>query len=65
MGLLPRLVFHFSQFLLQGEFFEFGSSWQPPAVLPREWKKQQFHYDNVAAAMLTLFAVQTTEGWPA
>lgn len=29
------------------------------------WSKQQFHYDNVAAAMLTLFAVQTTEGWPA
>ena len=24
-----------------------------------------FHYDNVANAMLTLFAVQTTEGWPA
>jgi hypothetical protein len=49
----------------QGEFFEFGDSWQPPKVLPREWRKQQFHYDNVAAAMLTLFAVQTTEGWPA
>lgn len=36
-------------------------------VLPkeekREWKVQQFNYDNVAAAMLTLFAVQTTEGW--
>ena len=36
--------------------------WQ---VVAREWRKQQFHYDNVAAAMLTLFAVQTTEGWPA
>ena len=33
--------------------------------MAREWRKQQFHYDNVAAAMLTLFAVQTTEGWPA
>lgn len=29
----------------------------------REWKVQQFNYNNVFAAMLTLFAVQTTEGW--
>jgi voltage-dependent calcium channel N type alpha-1B len=33
--------------------------------MERIWQKQKFHYDNVAAAMLTLFAVQTTEGWPA
>jgi voltage-dependent calcium channel N type alpha-1B len=37
----------------------------PPAVMPRVWKRQMFHYDNVPTAMLTLFAVQTTEGWPA
>merc|ERR1719266_617989 len=49
----------------QGEFFDFQQSWGPPKVMAREWRKQQFHYDNVAAAMLTLFAVQTTEGWPA
>lgn len=49
----------------QGEYFEFGDGNEPPAVVTREWAKQQFHYDNVAAAMLTLFAVQTTEGWPA
>jgi len=36
-----------------------------PVVMERIWQKQKFHYDNVAAAMLTLFAVQTTEGWPA
>lgn len=30
----------------------------------REWKQQDFYYDNVAVAMLTLFAVQTGEGWP-
>jgi len=37
----------------------------PPEVKPRTWKRQKFHYDNVPTAMLTLFAVQTTEGWPA
>ena len=51
--------------LMQGEFFEFGDGSEPPVVVTRVWSKQQFHYDNVAAAMLTLFAVQTTEGWPA
>lgn len=37
-------------------------------MLPRQekriWDNQNFHYDNVATAMLTLFAVQTGEGWP-
>jgi hypothetical protein len=35
-----------------------------PKVQKRERKTQDFHYDNVIAAMLTLFAVQTGEGWP-
>lgn len=35
-----------------------------PRVEKREWKLQSFHYDDVAMAMLTLFAVQTGEGWP-
>ncbi|XP_076066879.1 calcium voltage-gated channel subunit cacophony isoform X6 [Oratosquilla oratoria] len=49
----------------QGEYFVFeGGSDQPPRVEPRVWKQQNFHYDNVMAAMLTLFAVQTGEGWP-
>uniref|UniRef100_A0A8C8E0H5 Voltage-dependent P/Q-type calcium channel subunit alpha-1A n=1 Tax=Oryzias sinensis TaxID=183150 RepID=A0A8C8E0H5_9TELE len=30
----------------------------------REWKKYEFHYDNVAWALLTLFTVSTGEGWP-
>ena len=54
-----------TKLFLQGHYFEFESEFEPPKVLPREWSKQQFHYDNVASAMLTLFAVQTTEGWPA
>ncbi|XP_026677370.1 voltage-dependent calcium channel type A subunit alpha-1 [Diaphorina citri] len=35
-----------------------------PVVQDREWRLRCFHYDNVAVAMLTLFAVQTGEGWP-
>lgn len=35
-----------------------------PDPQKRVWQSQYFHYDNVMAAMLTLFAVQTGEGWP-
>jgi hypothetical protein len=35
-----------------------------PQIVRREWKKWDFHYDNVLHAMLTLFTVQTGEGWP-
>ncbi|XP_033643023.1 voltage-dependent P/Q-type calcium channel subunit alpha-1A-like isoform X11 [Asterias rubens] len=31
---------------------------------PREWEKYPFNYDNVFAALLTLFTVSTGEGWP-
>ncbi|XP_028980432.2 calcium channel, voltage-dependent, N type, alpha 1B subunit, a isoform X3 [Esox lucius] len=34
------------------------------AAQPREWKKYEFHYDNVLWAFLTLFTVSTGEGWP-
>ena len=29
-----------------------------PVVVPREWYRYPFHYDNVMAGMLTLFVVQ-------
>ncbi|XP_063695784.1 voltage-dependent calcium channel type A subunit alpha-1 isoform X3 [Culicoides brevitarsis] len=48
----------------QGSYFAFDSESILPRQEPREWKTQTFHYDNVATAMLTLFAVQTGEGWP-
>lgn len=35
-----------------------------PELKERKWDSQSFHYDNVMVAMLTLFAVQTGEGWP-
>ncbi|XP_030379796.1 voltage-dependent calcium channel type A subunit alpha-1 isoform X3 [Scaptodrosophila lebanonensis] len=48
----------------QGSYFKY----EDDEILPRQemriWKPRSFHYDNVAVAMLTLFAVQTGEGWP-
>jgi len=35
-----------------------------PIVEERVWERNDFHYDNVAKAMLTLFVVSTFEGWP-
>ncbi|XP_052566643.1 voltage-dependent calcium channel type A subunit alpha-1 isoform X3 [Culex pipiens pallens] len=48
----------------KGSFFVYDGPDQLPRRETREWKTQSFHYDNVATAMLTLFAVQTGEGWP-
>lgn len=48
----------------QGYFFSFDDGEILPKKEKRRWKIQLFNYNNVAAAMLTLFAVQTTEGWP-
>lgn len=47
----------------RGQYFVFEDGMLPEAK-DREWNTQSFHYDNVMAAMLTLFAVQTGEGWP-
>ena len=34
-----------------------------PVVEQRLWMQKPFNYDNVGYGMITLFAVQTTEGW--
>ncbi|XP_011635066.1 voltage-dependent calcium channel type A subunit alpha-1 isoform X2 [Pogonomyrmex barbatus] len=47
-----------------GFFFVFEEGSMIPEPKPRNWLPQSFHYDNVMVAMLTLFAVQTGEGWP-
>lgn len=31
---------------------------------PREWTHNDFHFDNVLSAMMSLFTVSTFEGWP-
>ncbi|ESN92149.1 hypothetical protein HELRODRAFT_119050, partial [Helobdella robusta] len=50
----------------RGNYFEYESrnGVYVATVNQRKWKQWDFHYDNVASAMLTLFAVQTGEGWP-
>ena len=47
-----------------GEFFEFGEYGESlPTAMERTWDPKQFNYDNTLKAMVTLFAVQTSEGW--
>ncbi|XP_078018318.1 voltage-dependent N-type calcium channel subunit alpha-1B isoform X4 [Epinephelus lanceolatus] len=46
----------------RGQFLDYDRD--DVAAQPREWKKYEFHYDNVLWAFLTLFTVSTGEGWP-
>jgi len=48
----------------RGQYFEYKNPNKLPTVRARRWERWDFHYDDVASAMLTLFAVQTGEGWP-
>lgn len=53
-----------THFSCRGSYFIFDNEEMLPKQEKRVWDNQHFHYDNVATAMLTLFAVQTGEGWP-
>uniref|UniRef100_A0A8C3B3N5 Calcium voltage-gated channel subunit alpha1 E n=1 Tax=Cyclopterus lumpus TaxID=8103 RepID=A0A8C3B3N5_CYCLU len=46
----------------QGYYIDYGRD--KKEVKRREWKRHEFHYDNVCWALLTLFTVSTGEGWP-
>ncbi|XP_048857068.1 calcium channel, voltage-dependent, N type, alpha 1B subunit, a isoform X1 [Brienomyrus brachyistius] len=46
----------------RGQFLDYDND--EVSAQPREWKKYEFHYDNVLWAFLTLFTVSTGEGWP-
>ncbi|CAM4922480.1 unnamed protein product [Rotaria socialis] len=48
----------------KGKFFDFGTGKNKPIRQDRMWEPYDFTYDNVPKAMLTLFTVQTGEGWP-
>ena len=48
----------------RGEYFVYSDGESLPDVEPRRWQRWEFHYDNVLDAFLTLFTVQTGEGWP-
>ena len=63
--MVPRREFS-AHLLFRGEFFVAGEmSQSTPVVERREWMQKPFNYDNVGYGMITLFAVQTTEGWVA
>merc|ERR1719483_1270149 len=49
----------------QGMYFEYVNADLPPVAHERKWARKDFHYDNCFVAMLTLFAVQTSEEWVA
>ncbi|KAI5610402.1 voltage-dependent R-type calcium channel subunit alpha-1E isoform X6, partial [Silurus asotus] len=46
----------------QGYYIDYNKD--KKEVKKREWKRHDFHYDNVIWALLTLFTVSTGEGWP-
>lgn len=48
--------------VIRGLFLDYDKD--DVAAQPREWRKYEFHYDNVLWAFLTLFTVSTGEGWP-
>ncbi|XP_025112114.1 voltage-dependent calcium channel type A subunit alpha-1-like isoform X8 [Pomacea canaliculata] len=48
----------------QGQYFEYEGNSDSPTVKDRMWLRQDFHYDDIINAMLTLFTVTTGEGWP-
>nr|AXF54067.1 voltage-dependent calcium channel A type alpha-1 [Ditylenchus destructor] len=47
-----------------GQYFIFDGHSDLPRVENREWRLRPFNYDNTINAMLTLFIVTTSEGWP-
>lgn len=49
----------------RGHYFSFPSNdAENRQVEARQWNKHAFNFDDVEAAMLTLFTVATFEGWP-
>ncbi|XP_043247671.1 muscle calcium channel subunit alpha-1-like isoform X2 [Amphibalanus amphitrite] len=49
----------------RGQYIEFAEGdVSRPNTVEREWTKNDFHFDDVGKAMLTLFTVSTFEGWP-
>ncbi|XP_056894023.1 voltage-dependent R-type calcium channel subunit alpha-1E isoform X5 [Takifugu flavidus] len=46
----------------QGYYIDYGKD--KKEMKRREWRRHEFHYDNVMWALLTLFTVSSGEGWP-
>ena len=51
-------------FFFSGHYFDFGTGKHKPECRQRNWEPYDFTYDSVPQAILTLFTVQTGEGWP-
>lgn len=51
-------------FFSSGSYFDFGTGKHKPECRKRTWEPYDFTYDSVPQAILTLFTVQTGEGWP-
>jgi hypothetical protein len=58
------LIYFSIELLSRGDFFDFGTGKHKPECKRRTWEPYDFTYDSVPQAMLTLFTVQTGEGWP-
>uniref|UniRef100_A0A8C9T2E7 Calcium voltage-gated channel subunit alpha1 E n=1 Tax=Scleropages formosus TaxID=113540 RepID=A0A8C9T2E7_SCLFO len=50
--------------LFKGKFFYCTDGSKDTQKECQEWKRHDFHYDNIIWALLTLFTVSTGEGWP-
>ncbi|XP_067122781.1 muscle calcium channel subunit alpha-1-like isoform X2 [Centruroides vittatus] len=49
----------------KGEYIVYqGGDINKPTIEERKWENNEFSFDDVAKAMLTLFTVSTFEGWP-
>ena len=54
----------FYKYFSRGEYFVYDlNDNTAPNIEARHWGRRSFHFDNCAIAMITLFAVQTSEGW--
>jgi len=58
------LVLFSNESISRGSYFDFGTGKHKPECRARTWEPYDFTYDSVPQAILTLFTVQTGEGWP-
>uniref|UniRef100_A0A8C7REC8 Calcium channel, voltage-dependent, R type, alpha 1E subunit a n=1 Tax=Oncorhynchus mykiss TaxID=8022 RepID=A0A8C7REC8_ONCMY len=50
--------------LFKGKFFYCTDGSKDTEKDCQDWRRHDFHYDNIVWALLTLFTVSTGEGWP-
>lgn len=50
--------------IFRGQFYSYEEDVMHPKIQNRYWLRWEYHFDNVLYALLSLFTVQTGEGWP-